>query len=98
MSFPGGGPLHFAISLFIAFLVVSLLAQAILSWFPLRQDNPLVRFFTMVTAPVLTPVRRVIPSMTIGMFDIGWSIAFLMAWWALGVFGALVLAALPRGW
>ena len=98
MVFPGGGPLHFTVSVFIAFLVISLLAQAILSWFPIRPDNPLLRFFTTITAPVLSPMRRIIPSMAIGMFDIGWSIAYLVTWWALGTFGALVLAALPRGW
>lgn len=94
----GGGPMHFAIQVFIAFLVIALFLRAILSWLPLRPDNPFTRFFTIITSPILNPVRRVVPSMTVGMFDIGWTIAYFVAWWALGIFGALILQALPLGW
>jgi uncharacterized protein YggT (Ycf19 family) len=98
MTFPGGGPLHLAISAFFLFLTISLFAQAILSWLPLRPDNPFVRFFTIVTGPILAPTRRVVPSMTVGMFDVGYTIAFLVAWWALTVISFLMTSALPAGW
>jgi uncharacterized protein YggT (Ycf19 family) len=93
-----GGPVHFTVEVFIAFLVISLFAQAILSWLPLRPDNPLIRFFSTVTAPVLSPARRIMPPMTLGMFDVSTTMAYLICWWALGTFGLLVQSALPPGW
>jgi uncharacterized protein YggT (Ycf19 family) len=94
----GGGPIHLAISVFFSFLILSLFVQAILSWLPLKPDNPFVRFFTTVTAPVLLPVRRLMPTMQLGIFDIGWTIAFLVVWWGLTILSSLILNALPQGW
>ncbi|MBF6589798.1 MAG: YggT family protein [Ktedonobacterales bacterium] len=98
MNFPGGGPLHFIIQVFFGFLILSLFVRAILSWFPLTPSNPLVRFFDTVTTPVLMPVRKRLPAMSIGMFDIGWTVAFLFAWWALTLLAGLLSGALPSGW
>jgi YggT family protein len=98
MGVLAGGPVHFTIQVFIAFLVLSIFAQAILSWLPLRPDNPLIRFFNVVTAPVLSPVRRLLPPMTVGMLDIGTTIAYFISWWALGMLSLLLLSALPQGW
>lgn len=97
MPFPGGGPAHLVIQVFFTFLILSLFAQAILSWLPLKPSNPFVRFFTTVTTPLLVPVRRFIPQMTIGMFDIGWTVAFLVSWWGLVILQSLILSALPLG-
>ena len=33
------------------------LVRAILSWFPIRQDNPFLLLVTMVTEPVVLPFR-----------------------------------------
>ncbi|MBI2934153.1 MAG: YggT family protein [Chloroflexi bacterium] len=49
----------------LTFLVI---ARALLTWFPVRQDNPIALFLSRVTEPVLGPLRRVIPR--IGMVDI----------------------------
>jgi YggT family protein len=59
--------------------VLILIARAILSWFPIRSDSPvvpLVRFLHAATEPVLAPLRRVIPPA--GMFDISFLVAFLI--------------------
>jgi YggT family protein len=39
------------------------LAAVILSWVRLSPDNSLVRITTALTEPVLSPIRRVLPSM-----------------------------------
>ena len=59
--------------------VVILIARAILSWFPIRSDSPLVpvvRFLHALTEPVLAPLRRVIPPA--GMFDLSFLVTFLI--------------------
>ena len=45
------------ILLFVEFLSSSMLVRAILSWFPLDEDNKLVAFFYYVTEPIIMPMR-----------------------------------------
>jgi hypothetical protein len=33
-----------------------------------------------------------------GMLNIGYTVAFIFAWWSIGVLAGLILQALPRGW
>jgi YggT family protein len=40
-----------------------LFIAVILSWVQLDRSNPILRFVTAVTEPVLAPVRRVLPAM-----------------------------------
>ncbi len=59
--------------------ILVLLARAIISWFPIRQDSPLVpvvRFLHTVTEPVLAPFRRIIPPA--GMFDLSFLVVFIV--------------------
>ena len=59
--------------------VLVLFARAILSWFPIREDSPLVpivRVLNTLTEPVLAPARRVIPPA--GMFDISFLVVLLV--------------------
>lgn len=70
----GGNPLCILGTLYSYVLI----ARAILSWFPLRSDSPMVgvaRFLQTITEPVLAPFRKVIPP--IGMFDISFMVAFI---------------------
>lgn len=57
-------------------LTFAVFARALLSWFPIRPDHPLVVVLHQITEPVLAPLRRVIP--TIGMIDITPLIAILL--------------------
>ncbi len=57
-------------------LTFAILARAILSWFPIRYDNPIVVFLNQITEPFLAPLRRVIPRL--GMVDITPLIALLI--------------------
>ncbi len=50
-------------------LILAILARAILSWFRLGPDNPLIQILYDITEPILSPLRRVIPPLG-GMIDI----------------------------
>ena len=48
----------------ITIYLVVLAARAVLSWFPMRPDSPIApvaRMLTVITEPVLEPLRRVLP-------------------------------------
>jgi len=64
------------ISLLVNILVIAIFLRAIISWFRLAPDNPIIVILTQVTEPILAPLRRVVPSL--GMFDITPWIAMLL--------------------
>ncbi len=73
--FNTGRPFYDLGQLYILVLVV----RAVLSYFPYRSDsplNPVRRFVTVVTEPVLAPFRRIIPP--VGMFDLSFLVAFIV--------------------
>ena len=74
---------------FISFLCQALafivFLRALLSWFNLPPNNPIVVFLNHVTEPILAPLRRLIPR--IGMVDITPMVAILL----LVVIGRVVL-------
>lgn len=37
---------------------ICMLVRAVLSWFPIKEDHPLVLFVHMVTEPIVSPIRR----------------------------------------
>ena len=47
--------------LFDAYSMI-VLVSVVLSWLRLPEDNPLVRVTSALTEPVLTPIRRLLPS------------------------------------
>lgn len=49
-------------------LLWAIVIRAVLSWFPIRPDNPILVILHQITEPILAPLRRVVPRM--GMFDI----------------------------
>ena len=86
------------ISVFFIALILLLWARAIVSWLTpalLRPDHPIVRFLDRATAPMLEPLRKRIPSMSVGMFDLSFTIAFIFAIWVLGTLEFVIPAALP---
>ncbi len=64
------------ISLLVNILVLAIFLRAIISWFRLAPDNPIVIILNQVTEPILAPLRRVIPSL--GLFDITPWIAMIL--------------------
>ena len=57
-----------AVGYLVQFLAFAIFARAIVSWFPIDRNGPIVQFLNAVTDPVLEPLRKVIPP--IGMIDI----------------------------
>ncbi len=64
------------LGLLIQLMGFLIFARAILSWFPIDRDGPIVRALADVTDPVLVPLRRVIPPL--GTIDITPMIAFFL--------------------
>ena len=99
MPFPELNILHTLVSFTFGALVLLLFVRMILSWLPfLGPANPIVRFVTDLTDPLLNPVRKRITSMSAGMFDISTTIAFIFAIWALFTLSFLIQVALPANW
>ena len=56
------------IALLLQIAGFAIFARAIISWFPIDRDGPVVQALNAITDPILEPLRRVIPP--IGMIDI----------------------------
>lgn len=56
------------VGLLIQILGFAIFARAILSWFPIDKNGPVVQALAAITDPILDPLRKVIPP--IGMIDI----------------------------
>lgn len=63
-------------SLVLWALILAMFARALISWFPVRQDNEFVRMLDTVTEPLVGPVRRIVPR--IGIFDVSSMIVILV--------------------
>ena len=75
MIFATGKPLFDLGELYLLIMVV----RAVLSYFPYSPGsplNPVRRFTTAATEPVVAPFRRIIPP--VGMFDLSYFVAFLV--------------------
>ncbi len=51
------------VDLLFTILTYAIIARALVSWFPVRQDNKLVVLLNEITEPVLVPLRRIIPKL-----------------------------------
>jgi YggT family protein len=70
-------PLIQLIDLIFTLLSFAIIAHAILSWLPIdRYSNPVARLLDQITAPILEPLRRVIPP--IGMMDVTPIVALIL--------------------
>jgi uncharacterized protein YggT (Ycf19 family) len=91
--------LHTLVYLTFGALVILLFVRMILSWLPfLGPGNPVVRFVSDLTDPLMNPIRKRISSMSAGIFDIGATIAFIFAIWALFMLSFFIQLALPANW
>ncbi len=69
------------IQLFIGFLQTAMYLRALLSWFPIGEDNPLNRFLFAVTEPAIMPVRALLARFGVGEdspIDIGFFVTMLV--------------------
>lgn len=52
---------------FLWFLVIAVIARALMSWFPQARNNQFGRVVFQITEPIIEPVRRIMPRT--GMID-----------------------------
>jgi YggT family protein len=73
------GVIRLALSWTFAAFYIALLVRVISSWFQLNPYRGVVRLSHIVTEPVLSPIRRIIPS--VGIIDISPIVAYLALSW-----------------
>jgi YggT family protein len=64
------------VGLAIQLLGFAIFARAIISWFPIDRNGPVVQALAAITDPILDPLRKIIPP--IGMIDITPMIAMFL--------------------
>lgn len=88
--------LHTILKILVEGLILCLIVQFIISWIPRAQESKFGRIITNITAPLVSPLDRLIPPISIGGMSI--SLGFLLAWWSILAVAALLGQALPTGW
>ena len=63
------------------FVEICFLIRAVLSWFPIREDHPILLFVAMITEPIVAPVRALLDRL--GWFrnlpiDLSFFVAYLL--------------------
>jgi YggT family protein len=73
----------------IVVLELCMLVRAVLSWFPIRENNPILLFVIAVTEPIVAPIRALFDKM--GWFrSLPIDISFLVAYLLLTLVGTLL--------
>lgn len=70
------GQLVMIIQLFLNVMIFAIFARALISWFPVDRNGPVVQALDAITEPILDPLRRVIP--LVGAIDITPMVAILL--------------------
>ncbi|MEA3246205.1 MAG: YggT family protein [Gemmatimonadota bacterium] len=86
----GAGPrgvYRLTVSWAITLLQIAIVVRVVMSWIHLRPGAWYVRWSYRLSEPILRPIRNLVP--LIGMIDI----SPIIAWFALGIVEALLLAA-----
>jgi uncharacterized protein YggT (Ycf19 family) len=96
------GAVHLLISIVFDILILGMFVWMLLSWFmmmmPISPGNRFVRFVDALVSPLTDPIRKRIPSASMGMLNVSYTIAFIFAWWALRILAIVILQGLPGGW
>lgn len=97
-----GGPFHLLIAVVFDLLILGMFVWMLLSWFimmmPQASGSRFVRFMEAMISPLTDPIRKRIPSASMGMLNLSYTIAFIFAWWSLQILASIILQALPFGW
>jgi len=77
----------------LSVLEICMLVRAVLSWFPIQDDNPILSFVCMVTEPVVAPIRALFDHF--GWFqnfplDVSFFVAFMLISMLGGVLGVML--------
>jgi len=75
------GILYRALDIVLLIIQYAIFIRAIISWFPVSRDNPLIRLVYQITEPLLAPVRNMLYRLTSGrymMIDFSGVIVFFL--------------------
>jgi YggT family protein len=64
------------IALIVRLLYFAIFMRAIVSWFPIDQNNSLIRSLDSLTEPIIEPIRKILP--TFGMLDLSPLVAIIL--------------------
>lgn len=81
------------VSVLLSAVELCMLVRAVLSWFPIGEDNPLLRFVCMITEPLIAPIRALFDRL--GWFrnfpiDVSFFVAFLLLSFVTGLLGVAI--------
>jgi len=62
------GILYRALDIVLLIIQYAIFIRAIISWFPVSRDNPLVRLLYQITEPLLAPVRNMLYRLMSGRY------------------------------
>jgi YggT family protein len=65
-----------ALDVLFDILVIAIIIRAIVSWFSLSPNNPVLAILFQITEPILAPLRGIVPR--VGMLDITPLVAILL--------------------
>jgi uncharacterized protein YggT (Ycf19 family) len=96
------GPVHLVVAIVFDVLILGMFVWMILSWFmmmmPVSSGSRFVRFMDALVSPLTDPIRKRIPSASMGALNLSYTIAFIFAWWALRVLAFVIIQGIPGGW
>ena len=64
------------IQVLLQVLIFAIFGRAIVTWLPIDRNGPIVRTLDAITEPILSPLRKVIP--TIGTIDLTPMVAIIV--------------------
>jgi YggT family protein len=73
-------------------LSFAIFIRAILSWFSIRPDHPVLRFLDEITDPILAPLRRIVPQT--GGIDFTPMVAILILFYVIPLLLTMLLNSL----
>ena len=79
-----------------AILIISLILLFIMQMILQGRENRFTIFLAKFTGPVLAPVERLLPP--ISLFGLSFRIGIIVVWWGITMVGALLNQAIPAGW
>lgn len=77
------------VRIFLGALEIAMFARAILSWFPIDEDNPLLGFLDSVTEPFIAPVRALLERFDLFQ-DFPLDIAFFITFIIISILAAVL--------
>lgn len=85
---------YVALGYFVRFIELMVIVRCILSWLPMRFDNPIIRFIYSVTEPLLSPIKSMLYKSPLGgpgmMLDISPIILLLIINGLYSIIGSLI--------